>query len=108
MRLPLDILKSAIRPLGDFPDRGKAVKFYKPALFLRALQGHYIPEDAFPLILSFFPLSRIVDIDCGHWIVQEEPEKVRECMLMTSSFNLKVYCNYELTFYNRRGRLLTE
>ncbi|KAE8359500.1 Alpha/Beta hydrolase protein [Aspergillus caelatus] len=81
LRVPLDVLTTAIGPLGDFPHKGKPVQFPKPALFLRALQSHYIPESSFPVISSFFPRSRIVNIDCGHWIVQERPEEFRQAVV---------------------------
>ncbi|KAB8238177.1 putative alpha/beta hydrolase [Aspergillus alliaceus] len=81
LRVPLDILSTAIGPLGDFPHKNKSVQFPRPALFLRALQSHYIPESSFPVISSFFPRSRIVDIDCGHWIVQERPEVFRQAVV---------------------------
>ncbi|KAE8554089.1 hypothetical protein EYB25_002627 [Talaromyces marneffei] len=80
LRLPLDILGNALDALGDFPYRlteSKAVRFSKPTLFLRAHQSHYIPDDALPLTRSFFPNSRVVDMDCGHWIVQDRPEEFR-------------------------------
>lgn len=91
LRLPLDTLRNALDALGDFPypppptlssesDSG-AVKFPKPALFLRSHKSHYIPDEALPLTRSFFPQLRIVDMDCGHWIVQDRPEEFRrgEC-----------------------------
>ncbi|KAE8381182.1 Alpha/Beta hydrolase protein [Aspergillus bertholletiae] len=81
LRVPLDVLTTAIGPLGDFPLKGKSVQFTRPSLFLRALQSHYIPESSFPVISSFFPLSHIVDIDCGHWIVQERPEEFRQAVV---------------------------
>ncbi|GAB1199606.1 hypothetical protein APSETT444_008961 [Aspergillus pseudonomiae] len=81
LRVPLDALRAAIGPLGDFPHKDKPVQFPKPALFLRALQSHYIPESSFPVISSFFPQSHIVDIDCGHWIVQERPEEFRKAVV---------------------------
>ncbi|OXN26520.1 hypothetical protein CDV57_04662 [Aspergillus fumigatus] len=76
-RVPLDILKTALTPLGDFPHKNEAVQFHNPTLFIRALRSHYIPEASIPLISSFFPQSRIVNIDCGHWVVQERPEELR-------------------------------
>ncbi|KAF7591436.1 hypothetical protein BBP40_001538 [Aspergillus hancockii] len=81
LRVPLDILRTAIGPLGDFPHKDEPVQFHKPALFLRALRSHYIAEDAFPVISSFFPQSRIENIDCGHWIVQERPEEFRRAVI---------------------------
>ncbi|KAH1455151.1 hypothetical protein KXX13_001071 [Aspergillus fumigatus] len=76
-RVPLDILKTALTPLGDFPHKNEAVQFHNPTLFIRALRSHYIPEASIPLISSFFPQSRIVNIDCEHWVVQERPEELR-------------------------------
>ncbi|KAJ5771220.1 uncharacterized protein N7511_003271 [Penicillium nucicola] len=78
LRIPLDILKNAMGPLGDFPDKDGPFKFNSATLFLRGLQSHYIPDTAFPLISSLFPQSKIVDIDCGHWIVQDRPEEFRK------------------------------
>lgn len=84
LRLPLDILGNALDVLGEFPYASSAlelVKFPKPTLFLRSHRSHYIPDDALPLTRSFFPKSRVVDMDCGHWIVQDRPEEFRrgEC-----------------------------
>ena len=82
LRLPLDTLGNALDALGDFPyqppsSESKGVNFTKPALFLRSYQSHYIPDDALPLTRSFFPESKVVDFDCGHWIVQDRPEEFR-------------------------------
>jgi pimeloyl-ACP methyl ester carboxylesterase len=65
-------------PLGDFPYRVGNVTFQGPTLFLRALQSNYIPRSSFPLITQFFPQSKIVDMDCGHWIVQDRPKQFQE------------------------------
>ncbi|KAJ5947032.1 Alpha/Beta hydrolase protein [Penicillium verhagenii] len=78
LRLSVDILKKALVPLGQFPGSGT---FSKPVLFLRGLQSQYIPETTFPLISSLFPRSEIVNIDCGHWVVQEKPEEFRQAVV---------------------------
>ncbi|OKP07370.1 Abhydrolase domain-containing protein C22H12.03 [Penicillium subrubescens] len=78
LRVPLDILKKAMGPLGDFPYNSGNVTFQGPTLFLRALQSNYIPQSSFPLISHFFPQSEIVDMDCGHWIVQDRPKQFQE------------------------------
>lgn len=67
-------------PLGDFPYNVGNVTFQGPTLFLRALQSNYIPQSSFPLISQFFPQSEIVDMDCGHWIVQDRPKQFQEGM----------------------------
>ncbi|OQD85780.1 hypothetical protein PENANT_c009G09278 [Penicillium antarcticum] len=81
LRIPLDILEKAMGPLGDFPDKDSSLKFRSPTLFLRGLQSHYVPDSAFPLISSLFPQSKIVDIDCGHWIVQDRPEEFKKVVV---------------------------
>ncbi|KAJ6092933.1 Alpha/Beta hydrolase protein [Penicillium sp. IBT 16267x] len=80
LRLSVDILKDALGPLGEFPYATGSGKFSNPVLFLRGLQSHYIPKTAFPLMLSIFPRAEIVNIDCGHWTVQEKPEEFRQCL----------------------------
>ncbi|KAL5358363.1 Alpha/Beta hydrolase protein [Aspergillus floccosus] len=82
LRLPLDILNTALGPLGDFPYMNEPVKFHRPTLFLRAHQSHYIPDHALPRVQNFFPQARVVDMDCGHWIVQDRPEEFRQGKLM--------------------------
>lgn len=87
--MPVETLSTAIRPLGEFPyhlEENEAIRqFNGRVLFLRALQSGFIPESALPLINSFFPSSEIVDIDCGHWIVQEKPEEFRKSEFPTPS-----------------------
>ncbi|KAJ5083804.1 Alpha/Beta hydrolase protein [Penicillium angulare] len=78
LRLSVDILKNALGPLGEFPYKSGSATFSKPVLFLRGLQSHYIPESAFPLMSNLFPRSKTVNIDCGHWIVQQKPEEFRQ------------------------------
>ncbi|EAW20380.1 putative alpha/beta hydrolase [Aspergillus fischeri NRRL 181] len=90
-RVPLDILNTALTPLGDFPHKNEAVQFHNPTLFIRALRSHYIPETAIPRMSSFFPQSRIVNIDCGHWVVQERPEELRSGDLPIAYFSILKY-----------------
>ncbi|KAF3391296.1 hypothetical protein F1880_007748 [Penicillium rolfsii] len=78
LRVPLETLRKAMGPLGDFPYSSGSASFQGPTLFLRALQSNYIPRSSFPLISQFFPQSKIVDMDCGHWIVQDMPKQFQE------------------------------
>ncbi|KAK2787196.1 hypothetical protein FQN53_005620 [Emmonsiellopsis sp. PD_33] len=84
LRLPLDILRTAIGPIGDFPysteDEPKKV-FHGPTLFIRAQDSFYIPHSAFPVISSFFPHSQIKNVACGHWVVQELPQQFRQMVV---------------------------
>ncbi|KAF7713972.1 Alpha/beta hydrolase fold-1 domain-containing protein [Penicillium ucsense] len=77
-RVPLDILQEAIDPLGDFPYCPGSAKYQGPSLFLRALRSSFIPEDALREIPKLFHRSEIVNLDCGHWIVQERPQQFQE------------------------------
>ncbi|RAH46063.1 putative alpha/beta hydrolase [Aspergillus brunneoviolaceus CBS 621.78] len=95
LRIPVEILKTAMGPLGNFPYRetqeeGGCRQFHGRLLFLRALRSHYIPETAFPTIFSFFPASKIVNIDSGHWIVQEKPEELRQSTFVLPLPNLSL------------------
>ncbi|KAJ5672382.1 Alpha/Beta hydrolase protein [Penicillium longicatenatum] len=81
LRLSVDILKDALGPLGEFPYATGSGKFSNPVLFVRGLQSHYVPETAFPLMSSIFPRSEIFNIDCGHWVVQEKPEELRQAIV---------------------------
>ncbi|KAI1096839.1 alpha/beta-hydrolase [Rostrohypoxylon terebratum] len=75
-RVPLDIIARSLGHLGDFPFKDpSAVRFEKPALFVRGLRSTYIPDEALPLIGQFFPLFRLIDIDAGHWVISEKPEE---------------------------------
>ncbi|EPS31446.1 hypothetical protein PDE_06401 [Penicillium oxalicum 114-2] len=80
-RVPLDILQQAIEPLGDFPYCPGTTKYQGPSLFLRALQSQFIPQNALPQILELFPRSEVVNLDCGHWIVQERPQEFQKAVV---------------------------
>lgn len=92
LRVPLGTLTKAMGPLGDFPYTNEDVKFRGPVLFLRALESNFIPRSSFPLISHFFPRSRIVDMDCGHWIVQDKPEQFQEGMSRLIASTIWILC----------------
>ncbi|KAK2735702.1 hypothetical protein FQN57_001151 [Myotisia sp. PD_48] len=78
-RVPLDILASSFDALGDFPYTDPTTTQYQhPTLIIRALQSHYLQDDALPLIKAFFPSSTVVDFDCGHWVISEKAQQFRE------------------------------
>ncbi|KAK0635481.1 Alpha/Beta hydrolase protein [Bombardia bombarda] len=81
-RVPLDILGRSLDNLGDFPfkDPG-AVRFEKPALFVRGTKSRYVPDEVLPLIGQFFPLFELADIDAGHWVISEQPEAFRQAVV---------------------------
>lgn len=81
-KIPLKILGSALDKMGDFPFKDPAaVRFAKPVLFVRGTKSHYVPDEALPVIGQFFPKFELVDIDCGHWVVSEQPELFRQAVV---------------------------
>ncbi len=78
-RVPLDILGKALDHLGDFPFKDPtAVRFEKPALFIRGTKSKYVPDEVIPAIGQFFPRFELVDIEAGHWVISENPEEFRQ------------------------------
>ncbi|OAA56984.1 alpha beta hydrolase fold family [Niveomyces insectorum RCEF 264] len=81
-RIPLDTLARALDGLGDFPFKDpQAVRFEKPALFVRGTHSKYVPDETLPLIGQFFPRFEVVDIDAGHWLISENPEDFRQAVV---------------------------
>ncbi|KAI9049311.1 hypothetical protein LZ554_007155 [Drepanopeziza brunnea f. sp. 'monogermtubi'] len=81
-KVPLQILGAALGNLGDFPfkDPGEA-RFEGDALFVRGTRSKYVSDEALPLIGAFFPRFRVVDVDCGHWVISEKPEEFRQAVV---------------------------
>lgn len=78
-RIPLDTLGRALDTLGDFPYKDpQAVRFEKPALFIRGTKSTYVSDEALPLVGQFFPRFQVVDIEAGHWVISENPEAFRQ------------------------------
>lgn len=78
-RIPISTLASSLDFMGDFPfkDPHKA-RYEGPSLFVRGTKSHYVPDDVMPLIGRFFPKFELRDIDCGHWVISEKPERFRQ------------------------------
>ncbi|KAL2753942.1 hypothetical protein ACRALDRAFT_1062925 [Sodiomyces alcalophilus JCM 7366] len=81
-RVPLDIIGRALPNMGDFPFKDpNAVRFEKPALFIRGTESKYVADDVLPLIGQFFPKFRLVDVKAGHWLISENPEAFRQAVI---------------------------
>lgn len=81
-RVPLDILGRALDNMGDFPYKDpSAIRFNKPALFVRGTKSKYVADNALPIIGQFFPKFELVDIDAGHWVISESPEAFRQAVV---------------------------
>lgn len=78
-RIPIKTLASSLGNMGDFPFQvTDKVRYGGPTLFIRGTKSHYVSDDALPLIGRFFPKCLVRDIDCGHWVISEQPEAFRQ------------------------------
>lgn len=88
-KVPLKILGANLDNLGDFPFKDPdAVRFSKPALFVRGTQSKYVPDEALPVIGKFFPRFELADINAGHWVISEQPEAFRRGKGTTNSIRV--------------------
>ncbi|KAL8761842.1 MAG: hypothetical protein Q9184_002085 [Pyrenodesmia sp. 2 TL-2023] len=82
LRIPTKTLASSLGNMGDFPFKDPDEKQYKgPTLFVRGTKSHYIADDVLPVIGRFFPKFTIQDIDCGHWVISEQPDDFRQVVV---------------------------
>lgn len=86
MRVPIKTLASSLAKLGDFPFKNPHEACYKgPTLFVRGTRSHYVADDVLPAVGQFFPRFVVTDIDCGHWVISEQPEAFRQGMTGTKT-----------------------
>lgn len=79
LRIPVTTLASSLSNMGDFPFKDPDEAQYRgPTLFVRGTRSHYVADDVLPVIGRFFPRFTIYDIDCGHWVISEQPEAFRQ------------------------------
>ena len=77
-RIPLDILGASLDHMGDFPfTEPEQVRWEGDALFVRGTKSHYISDEVLPIVGRFFPRFKLLDIDCGHWVISERPEEFK-------------------------------
>lgn len=76
-RIPLDILAKNLGNMGDFPYASgeELVRFTGPALFIRGKYSKYVPDEAIPIIGTYFPRFLLKDVDAGHWLISEKPQE---------------------------------
>ncbi|KAI4168919.1 MAG: hypothetical protein LQ343_006041 [Gyalolechia ehrenbergii] len=80
--IPIQTLASSLGNMGDFPFKNSDEARYKgPTLFIRGTRSHYVADDVLPVIGEFFPRFIIRDIDCGHWVISEQPEAFRQAVV---------------------------
>ncbi|KAL8707856.1 MAG: hypothetical protein Q9220_007210, partial [cf. Caloplaca sp. 1 TL-2023] len=79
LRIPIKTLASSLGNMGDFPFKDPEEACYKgPTLVIRGTKSHYVADDVLPLIGQFFPKFVLKDIDCGHWVISEDPVAFRQ------------------------------
>ena len=82
-RIPLQTLSAALNKMGDFPFKDpEEVHFDGPALFIRGIRSHYVADEILPLVGRFFPRFELCDIDCGHWVISEQPVLFKQGMIL--------------------------
>lgn len=78
--------------MGDFPFKDPHEACYKgPTLFVRGTRSHYVADDVLPAAGQFFPMFVVSDIDCGHWVISEQPEAFRRGITGTRIPRLHLY-----------------
>lgn len=55
--------------------------FEKPSLFIRGSRSNYVKEEDLPQIHRFFPQSKVVTLDTGHWVHAEKPREFIEAVM---------------------------
>ena len=80
--MPLDTLANSLDAMMDFPytDPDK-IRYEGPTLVVRGTKSHYVPDETLPIIGRFFPRFECRDIEAGHWVISENPEKFREVVV---------------------------
>ncbi|KAL4884390.1 Alpha/Beta hydrolase protein [Aspergillus karnatakaensis] len=81
-RVPLSTLAESLKALGDFPfTEPGSVQYKGPTLVVRGTKSPYVSDDTFPAIKGFFPDSKVVDVEAGHWVITENPEGFRKAVV---------------------------
>ncbi|KAL4960332.1 putative alpha/beta hydrolase [Aspergillus stella-maris] len=81
-RVPLGTLGDALKGMGQFPfDQPGEKVFGGPTLVVRGTKSPYVKDETRDAIKGFFPDSRVVDVDSGHWVISENPEGFRKAVV---------------------------
>jgi len=81
-RVPVKTLAASLDHMADFPFKDpEDARFEGPTLFVRGTKSHYVSDESLPVIGRFFPKFRVVDVECGHWVISEKPEEFRRAVV---------------------------
>lgn len=82
-KIPLDIVGDAIigGKIAAWPFDSNMSRWTSgPALFIRATESAYVPDEVIPDIGKFFPNFEVRDIDSGHWVISEKPHEFMDVL----------------------------
>jgi pimeloyl-ACP methyl ester carboxylesterase len=90
-RVPLSTLHESLKALGEFPfGEPGSVQYKGPTLVVRGTKSPYVSDETFPAIKGFFPNSRVVDVEAGHWVISENPEAFRKGRLFQTPVSTRL------------------
>lgn len=78
-RFNLKVINEAIIPISKGVSYTSI--FNKPTLFIRGVKSDYIKEKDFDLIHQLFLQATIINIDAGHWVHAEKPNKFYDIVI---------------------------
>ena len=81
-RIPLETLSRALGAMMDFPyTNPDEIRYEGPTLFVRGTKSIYVADETLPIIGRFFPRFELRDVEAGHWLISENPDKFREVVV---------------------------
>ena len=81
-RVPVDILSKSLDSMMDFPyTNPDEIRYERPTLFVRGTRSIYVADETLPIIGRFFPRFELRDVEAGHWVISENPEKFKEAVV---------------------------
>ena len=76
-RCNLDVLRTSVADIMDFPMSSDTLQYSGPTLFLGGANSSYIAADHMDIIKRLFPKSVVEHIaDAGHFVHVDQPELV--------------------------------
>ena len=80
-KINLTALEENLGDLMDFPIEPKMLPFEKNCLFIAGSNSNYIQTDHQPIMQSWFPKHRLVQLkNCGHWLHVDQPEALTKTL----------------------------
>lgn len=83
-KIPLDIIGDAVAKgqIAAWPFDHHVCRYSKgPALFIRGTESSYVPDEVIADIGLYFPKFEVRDVEAGHWVISENPNKFIEVLV---------------------------